>query len=434
MAEVERRSMVTTAKLGRIGDAIREKLAETTLYTLDEMPEAIRRISGGGPVPPAPSEDTYTVLIDITDKNPETWCTRVGDAEVTEIEENPETHQCNGFNQIDEFMGYYPVVLNQSGEEVILVDEHDYKRDIYGRTIDYAIGTNTPVDLFIAFPVLGYRIHFTDATHIEISITKQQNVEGYKYLTYKGQPVDTLYVSTAMVQQDSANYIIRSVPITASGTISYIEMSALHDVDIETRIRQYTNRNELYAALLFDELTFIECCAFIKYRGRLLQNVCGLGLVGNGVPNESSDTVGLNFGYSISNHIVKLFGIANPYGQCGITIHGLSIDSSTGNVFTSDGTIIDGHYDYKNVGRISTVNRYSSYPVGTTECGFLPSDATDYSLTTGLGTWTEFYGRQMSFGSHSSMQAGNIFRWIQGQSTGWQAALATLMTCHKLKQ
>lgn len=36
--------MVTEAKLTRIGDAIREKLDETTQYTLDEMPNAIRRI------------------------------------------------------------------------------------------------------------------------------------------------------------------------------------------------------------------------------------------------------------------------------------------------------------------------------------------------------------------------------------------------------
>jgi hypothetical protein len=58
MGVEDRRVMVTKAKLGRIGDAIRYKLGESVNYTLDQMPDAIMRISGGpgpGPTPPSPS-------------------------------------------------------------------------------------------------------------------------------------------------------------------------------------------------------------------------------------------------------------------------------------------------------------------------------------------------------------------------------------------
>ena len=43
-----RRGMVTGAKLERIGEAIREKTGRYKDYKLDEMPDAIMSIGGGG--------------------------------------------------------------------------------------------------------------------------------------------------------------------------------------------------------------------------------------------------------------------------------------------------------------------------------------------------------------------------------------------------
>ena len=40
--------IVTKSKLNTIGDTIREKTGENERYTLDEMPDAIRSISGNG--------------------------------------------------------------------------------------------------------------------------------------------------------------------------------------------------------------------------------------------------------------------------------------------------------------------------------------------------------------------------------------------------
>lgn len=63
--------VVTKEKLNNIGDAIRNQLGVTTKYALDEMPDAIRAISGGG------SGGTGTATVTVTTSSPTFYGKRV---------------------------------------------------------------------------------------------------------------------------------------------------------------------------------------------------------------------------------------------------------------------------------------------------------------------------------------------------------------------
>lgn len=69
MAELDDKVIVTKDKITDVADAIRYKLGEDSLYTLDDMPGKVRSIEGGG------GGETIPPIIFYSDPNVEVRCT-----------------------------------------------------------------------------------------------------------------------------------------------------------------------------------------------------------------------------------------------------------------------------------------------------------------------------------------------------------------------
>lgn len=389
---------------------------------------------------------TYGLKIDLEDKNPETWGTWTGSS-VTECSIG------GGENEIDTFMGYYPVVLDKNGNEIIKINPLDYKKDINNNLLildDY-------YNVMIAYPSRGYRIFKSDETHMNFEITNEPNKKGFKYFTYKGKEVEKLYIGAYenTYVLDSYNKYYWS---SRSLNNIYPTVTSVQDKNWQDMQDFFSNyNNEYYSHFLFNDLTYLQICAMIKYKGKELRNVLGKGYFksGNIAYSGNLNDKGLNYGDSGTSQSVKLFGCENLYGSALNIILGLGVkrylSTDIGIIYTSDFESVPDTNLFKcnRAGVIKIGELYSAYPVGDTDSGFLPGNNVS-DATYGLGNFTEIesvnniryddttegYNAIYFLGGKSDWRNYNcnFYRFNDLTSAGTSSKGNPRITYHKVKQ
>lgn len=301
---------------------------------------------------------TYTIRIDLTNSDPSTWGTWLDDAtSLTAVSAG------GGENEVDELMGYYPCVLGTGGVEGGKLKTDDYSKYTNGTSVSDSDG-----DVMVKFPVRGYKIAL-NGNNLDVSITDGMNRDGYLYPTYKGSACEAVYHSAYEGYESSSK--LRSwsgkTP-TVNKTISQFRTLA------QANGTGYEQRT-------FNELTYLQCCALIKYKGKNMQSALGRGYVdGNSASHATGtgNTKGLNFGEGTGKQLVKLFGIEDFWGNVYDFIDGIFSDASR-NILTADGNFNDTGSGYTNRGSsgfASDTGGYFSRPKATnTYMGFVPDGA-----------------------------------------------------------
>ena len=107
----------------------------------------------------SPPHKTMTVVINLTDSNPDTCCSYADDAVNMEAKSSA----------WDEFFGHYPVLF-ANGAEVVKLNPNNYAQDINGNTVDITSGSVG--DVMVAFPRRGLRLNTSeDGNTLTISFT-----------------------------------------------------------------------------------------------------------------------------------------------------------------------------------------------------------------------------------------------------------------------
>ena len=453
--------IVSKDKLNAIGDAIRNQLDTTAKYTLDEMPAKIESIFSGNEGSPGVKlviktdtpdfygqtvyitdgnktasgkfsnsgiltlngvdmngevtiktnineeeyitttniktvyetnfdkvgKKTYTLKIDINDSNPNTWGEWIDDAtEVTECSIG------GGENEVDALMGYYPVSIDRNGNEIDIINPSNYLLTKKGENL------TEPNRVMVKFPRRGYRIWKPDENHVCISITNEQDKENYTYLTYKTKEIDAIYIGAYQGNlSDKENGLNSASSIRPS-----------YGYGSDFTIKGYSDSAHLvgegFEILTYPIITYLQCCAFIKYKGKQIQKILGEGVIKQNY-NGTLNTQGLNYGDpNDNNQSVKLFGIENLMG--GHEVINQAFINSSGQLFVGDClTDLADESQYYLAGSVySTSNHYSGTatfsrgPSGkNTILGFaaLAPQIAEGSNDTYLGIWiSQDYGKR----------------------------------------
>ena len=339
---------------------------------------------------------TYTIRLDMSDSNPDTWCTRV-EGTVTEVSVG------GGENEIDEFMGYYPVVLvNGTGVEYKKINPANKAKYLDGTNVSTADG-----DCMVAFPSKGYKISWYDSTHLDVSITDEDNKTGYTYPTYKGTKVTTFYHS--MYEGFTSGSKLRS----------WSGQTPTTNQTIGTFRTQAQANGTGYEQRTYKELTYLQCCLLIKYKGKNMQSILGRGFVdGNSASHVTGGTnsLGMNYGETTGKVQMSLFGIEDFWGNIWDFVDGIFSDASW-NILVTDGNFNDtgsGYINQGSTGASANFGNYMSKPKATTtNMGFAPaSDGVSGSTTTFFCDYAIVYASRLaSFGgSWSDGDGAGAFR------------------------
>ena len=325
---------------------------------------------------------TFTITLNLNDSNPDTWCTRT-EGTVTEVSSG------GGENEIDELMGYYPCML-LNGVEGVKLNPNNYAKDVDGNDVDITSGNAG--DVMVKFPSRGYMISKSGTT-LTISITSDPNKSGYKYPTYKGTKVQAFYHSA--YEGYTSGSKLRSLSgktLTASQTIGTFRTQA------QANGTGYEQRT-------FNELTYLQCCALIKYKGKNMQTALGRGFVdGNSAAATTggTNTYGLNYGETTGKVQMKLFGIEDFWGNVFDFVDGI-FSNANRQIQVADGNFNDTGSGYTTVGASfsSNISGYLKDVIGTNAGGFAPASQTYGSATTYFCDYAYVYdSRLAAFGGH----------------------------------
>lgn len=315
---------------------------------------------------------TMTAVIDLTNSNPETCVSYADDAVGME----------KGSTDWDDFLGYYPVLLDINGNELGRLNPNNYAQYEDGSDAPIDGGTDYSTDVMVAFPKRGVKIE-TIGNELRVSMTDDPDKEGFKYYAH------------SYGEHNNCNIIYigayQSCLYSRSG--SEIE---LHSLSNKTRIsknivefRQCANKRGYgYEQMTFYVKLFL-CCAYILRNGNLnSQQVNGEGLWINqstyGIIGTTTNDKGMNYVAEGYSQRVKALGIEDLWGGAFEFIDGIYI-SSDGEIFTvpyNKNMEYNGNSYVGSGENITSENDgYMSKPIGTTETGFLPKEVT------GKSTW-----------------------------------------------
>ena len=162
-----------------------------------------------------------------------------------------------GENEIDLLMDYYPCIIDNNGNEI---ESLDFFTDGYV----YNFENKNSNKLMIKFPNCGYRIynfkeHLDGQRTVDIGITNMENLEGYKYITYKGQKVKAFYVGLS----DGSTKTVNGTTVLCSEFDATVNNSLTLD---QARTYAHNNGNN-FEILNYDILTYLQCCLLVKYCG-----------------------------------------------------------------------------------------------------------------------------------------------------------------------
>lgn len=307
---------------------------------------------------------TMTAVIDLTNSNPLSSVTYADDA----------AGMTKGSADWDDFLGYYPVLLDASGNELGKLNPNNYAQ--------YEDGTSAPIntlgsyDVMVAFPKRGLKIS-TANNKVTISMTDDPDNEDFKYYAHSygaHNNCDVVYVG--------------AYKASANGTKLYScsGQSPLVSQTIGTFRTYANNRGTGYEQMTFYVRTFL-CCAYLLRFGNLNSQVA----VGQGYVNASASTntgatnaQGMNYGTTSQKTQIKCLGIEDLWGNVHEWVDGI-YSSSTRNILTAiyNKNMNDAGSGYQDNGQgaSSDIGNYMSKPQGTTETGFVAKEVSGSATT-----------------------------------------------------
>ena len=327
-------------------------MGTTPIYDNDLGSTKIYNILTYSPPPPK----TMTVIIDLTDSNPDTCCSYADDAVGMEAKSSA----------WDEFFGHYPVLF-ANGAEVVKLNPNNYAQDINGNTVDITSGDAG--DVMVAFPRRGLKLNTSeDGNTLTISFTDIQNDSNFKY--YAHQRGDTNFNTFYMGAYDG--YVDDSGKLrslsgktpTANKTIG------------EFRTAAQANGSG-YEQFCFFQLLYLQCMYIMKYKSLNGQTALGWGntntpdtLITTGTLNTS----GLDYGSTdyFATIAMKFAGIENFWGNIWKWTDGCITDSSRAILTTTTGFNDTGSsYEFTTTESTDDIYGYMITPQGTSEAGFV---------------------------------------------------------------
>lgn len=305
---------------------------------------------------------TMTVIIDKTDRNPETCITYADDA----IGMTP------GSDEWDEFFGHYPCLF-KDGKEVGKLNPNDFTKFEDGSSADITSGSAG--DVMIAFPKLGYKITSTDST-LTVSMTDNPSAEGFCYLAHtRGTTVkDKFYLGAYK------GYVSSSKLRSLSGKTPTVNQT------ISTFRTQAQSNGSGYDQSAFNQLVFRQCMYLLKYKNLDSQTAVGRGYIksnSSAVSTGGTNAKGMDFGETTGTLQMKLFGLEDFWGNVWEFIDGIYSDSSR-NILTATENFNDTGSGYTNRGASgfsSDTSKWISDVQGTSEMGFVIKGTSGSSST-----------------------------------------------------
>lgn len=349
---------------------------------------------------------TMTAVIDLTNSNPLSSVTYADDA----------AGMTKGSADWDDFLGYYPVLLDASGNELGKLNPNNYAQ--------YEDGTSAPIntlgsyDVMVAFPKRGLKIS-TANNKVTISMTDDPDNAEFKYYAHSygsHNNCDLVYVGAYKASM-SGNKLW-----SCSG------QSPLVNQTIGTFRTYANNRGEGYEQMTFYVRTYL-CCAYILRFGNLnSQAAVGQGYVNasEGTNTGATNTHGLNYGTTSQTTQIKCLGIEDLWGNVQEWVDGI-FSSSTRNILTAiyNSNMNDTGSGYKDNGQGATTDiaNYMSVPQGTTETGFVPKEVSG-SATTYFCDCTYLYASKVAYaGGHygDTVNAGVFLLNVHYSASGSSA-------------
>lgn len=311
------------------------------------------------------SYKTMTAVINLTNSNPLSSVTYADDA----------VGMTKGSADWDDFLGYYPVLLDASGNELGKLNPNNYAQ--------YEDGTDAPInvlgsyDVMVAFPKRGLKIS-TANNKVTISMTDDPDNADFKYYAHSygsHNNCDVVYVGAYKASaNDTKLYSCSGQSPLVSQTIGTFRTYA-------------NNRGEGYEQMTFYVRTFL-CCAYILRFGNLnSQAAVGRGFVdGNSAATTTgqTDARGMNWGETTGKYQSKCLGIEDLWGNVYEWIDGIYY-SSTRNILTviynKNMNDTGSGYQDNGQGALSNIGNYMSRPQGTTETGFVAKEVSGSAST-----------------------------------------------------
>ena len=302
----------------------------------------------------SPPPKTMTVVIDLTDSNPDTCCSYADDAVGMEAKSSA----------WDEFFGHYPVLF-ANGAEVVKLNPNNYAQDINGNTVDITSGNAG--DVMVAFPRRGLRLNTSeDGNTLTISFTDVQDDSNFKYYAHQRGDIgfNTFYMSAYDGYVDGSGKLrsLSGKTPTANKTIGEFRMAAQAN-------------GSGYEQFCFFQLLYLQCMYIMKYKSLNGQTALGNGYVGGSAAQTTGtlNTNGLDYG-SIDNQTsaMKFAGIENFWGNIYKWTDGYVTNSSRAILTTTTGFNDSGNnYEFTTTGPTSDTYGYMITPQGTSEAGFV---------------------------------------------------------------
>ena len=307
---------------------------------------------------------TMTAVIDLTNSNPLSSVTYADDA----------AGMTKGSADWDDFLGYYPVLLDASGNELGKLNPNNYAQ--------YEDGTSAPInvlgsyDVMVAFPKRGLKIS-TENNKVSVSMTDDPDNADFKYYAHSYgayNNCDVVYVGAYKAS------------VSNNKLYSCSGQSPLVSQTIGTFRTYANNRGTGYEQMTFYVRTYL-CCAYILRFGNLNSQAA----VGQGYVNASAKTntgatnaQGMNYGTTSQTTQIKCLGIEDLWGNVFEWVDGI-FSSSTRNILTAiyNKNMNDTGSGYQDNGQgaSSDIGNYMSKPQGTTEKGFVAKEVSGSAST-----------------------------------------------------
>ena len=337
---------------------------------------------------------TMTAVIDLTNSNPLSSVTYADDA----------AGMTKGSADWDDFLGYYPVLLDASGNELGKLNPNNYAQ--------YEDGTSAPInvlgsyDVMVAFPKRGLKIS-TANNKVTISMTDDPDNADFKYYAHSygaHNNCDLVYVG--------------AYKASANGTKLYScsGQSPLVSQTIGTFRTYANNRGEGYEQMTFYVRTFL-CCAYILRFGNLnSQAAVGKGYVNASAKTNTGATNAqcMNYGTTSQTTQIKCLGIEDLWGNVQEWVDGI-YSSSTRNILTAiyNKNMNDTGSGYQDNGQgaSSDIGNYISKPHGTTEKGFVAKEVSG-SASTYFCDYADLYASRVACagGRYNGTDDSGVFR------------------------
>lgn len=305
-----------------------------------------------------------TVVADLSNSNPLSSVTYEDDA----------TGISKGSTDFDDFLGYYPVLLDVNGNELGRLNPDNYAQ--------YEDGSSAPInvlasyDVMVAFPKRGLTIS-TVNSKVKVSMTDDPDNSDFKYYAHSygaHNNCDLVYVG------------VYKASVSGNKIFSCSGQSPLVSQTIGTFRTYAHNRGTGYEQMTFYVRTFLVCAYLLKYGNLNSQTAVGQGYVNASAATKTgaTDAKGMNYGTTSQTVQVKCLGIEDLWGNVHEWIDGI-FSSSTRNILTAlyNTGMNDSGSGYTDHGQGATadIGNYMSVPQGTTETGFVAKTVSGSATT-----------------------------------------------------